>query len=40
MTINIMLHCKDCIVLGCNSLGSKVKTFLVPGSGKPLIKKK
>ncbi len=40
MTINIMLHCKDGIVLGCDSLGSQVKSFFVPGSGKPLISKK
>lgn len=37
MTINIMLHCRDGIVLGCDSLGSMIRPMLIPGSGAPII---
>lgn len=40
MTINIAIHCKDRIVLACDSLGFLVQQMLVPNTGKPLIDKK
>ncbi len=40
MTINVVIHCKDGIALGCDSLGSLVQQMLIPNTGKPLIDKK
>jgi hypothetical protein len=39
MSINIILHCRDGIVMGCDSLGSMVQTFLEPGTGTPIVDK-
>ena len=37
MTLNIVLHCRDGIVLACDSLASQIQTVLIPESGEPLI---
>lgn len=39
MTINIMIHCRDGIVLGCDSLGSMINQMLIPNSGTPIVDK-
>lgn len=37
MTLNILIHCRDGIVLACDSLASQITTVLLPNSGTPLI---
>lgn len=37
MTINIMLHCRDGIVMACDTLGSMIEEMFKIGSGSPII---
>lgn len=37
MTINIIIHCRDGIVLACDSLASQIETVLIPDNAQPVI---
>jgi len=37
MTINIIIHCRDGIVLACDSLASQIETVLIPNSAPPVL---
>lgn len=37
MTINIMIHCRDGIVFGCDSFGSMIQSVILPKTGSDLI---
>ncbi len=37
MTINIIIHCRDGIVLACDSLASQIQTVLIPNSAPHII---